>query len=123
MADEKQTLGQLVASLQAEYGEHYYGRLDLHIEDSIKKAAIARAQAGVESLGGMKVQRVLTLDGIKFFLENPEAKSTPNAAESWLMFRASGTEPLLRVYSESCSKESLAKLLEIGKDFVLSSRA
>src|SRR5271154_3589427 len=45
MAEEKQTLGQLVASLQAEYGEHQYGRIDLHIDDTIKNAAIARAKA------------------------------------------------------------------------------
>jgi len=121
MAEEKQTLGQLVASLQAEYGEHQYGRIDLHIEDAIKNAAIARARAGVDSIAGMKVLRVSTLDGIKFFLDNPEAKTKPNAAETWLLLRASGTEPLLRVYSESCSKESVGKVLQAGKEFVLSS--
>ena len=45
MAEEKKTLGQLVADLQAEYGEHQYGRIDLHIPDDIKNAAIARARA------------------------------------------------------------------------------
>jgi hypothetical protein len=62
-----------------------------------------------------------TLDGIKLFLENPEAASKPNAAESWLMLRASGTEPLLRVYSESCSPESVKNLLDAGCAFALSS--
>ncbi len=123
MAEEKQTLGELVASLQAEYGEHQYGRIDLHIDDSIKNAAIARAKAGVDAIAGMKVLRVATLDGIKFFLDNPEAKGKPNAAETWLLLRASGTEPLLRVYSESCSQESVAKVLQAGKDFVMSSGA
>ena len=45
MAEEKKTLGQLVADLQAEYGEHQYGRIDLHIPDYLKNAAIARAKA------------------------------------------------------------------------------
>src|SRR5580692_3495377 len=45
MAEEKKTLGQLVADLQAEYGEHQYGRIDLHIPDYLKNAAIARAHA------------------------------------------------------------------------------
>ena len=45
MAEEGKTLGQLVADLQAEYGEHQYGRIDLHIPDDIKNAAIARAKA------------------------------------------------------------------------------
>jgi phosphomannomutase len=121
MADEKKTLGELVASLQQEYGEHQYGRLDLHIEDALKKAAISRAYAGVREFAGMPVLRVETIDGIKFFLDNPEAKSKPNAADSWLMLRASGTEPLLRIYSESCSRESLAKLLEAARRFALGS--
>jgi phosphomannomutase len=122
MAEERKTLGQLVADLQAEYGEHQYGRIDLHIGDEIKNAAIARAKAlkpGDSVFAGMPILRVETLDGVKFFLDNPEAATKPNAAESWLLLRASGTEPLMRIYSESCSKESVAKLLEAGRNFAL----
>ncbi|MFT4113842.1 phosphoglucomutase/phosphomannomutase family protein [Silvibacterium sp.] len=121
MAEEGKTLGELVADLQAEYGEHQYGRIDLHIPDAIKNAAIARARAGVKEFAGMPVEHVETLDGIKFFLDNPEAKTKPNAAKSWLLLRASGTEPLMRIYSESCSKESVQKLLEAGRKFALES--
>jgi len=119
MADEKKTLGELVASLQAEYGEHQYGRIDMHIDDSLKQSAISRAKAGVDAFAGMKVLRVETMDGIKFFLDNPEAATKPNAAETWLLLRASGTEPLLRVYCESCSVESVNKVLEAAREFVL----
>ena len=122
MAEEKKTLGQLVADLQAEYGEHQYGRIDLHIPDEIKNAAIARAKklkAGDIAFAGMPILRVETLDGVKFYLDNPEAKSKPNAAETWLLLRASGTEPLMRIYSESGSKESVTKLLESAREFAL----
>ena len=119
MADERKTLGQLVASLQHEYGEHHYGRIDLHIAEEKKNSAIAHARAGVESFAGMPVERVETLDGIKFFLRNSEAATRPNAAESWLLLRASGTEPLLRIYSESCSPESVQKILAAGREFAL----
>ena len=121
MADEKKTLGQLVADLQAEYGEHQYGRIDLHIADEIKNDAIARARAlkAGDSFGGMKILRQETLDGVKFYLENPEAATKPNAAETWILLRASGTEPLMRIYSESCSKESVAQLLAAGRLFAL----
>ena len=122
MAEEKKTLGQLVADLQAEYGEHQYARIDLHIPDEIKNGAIARAKAlsvGDTSFAGMPILRMDTLDGVKFYLDNPEAASKPNAAETWLLLRASGTEPLMRIYSESCSTESVAKLLEAGREFAL----
>ena len=122
MAEERKTLGRLVADLQAEYGEHQYGRIDLHIPDEVKNGAIARARAlapGDRVFAGMPILRVETLDGVKFYLDNPEATTKPNAAESWLLLRASGTEPLMRIYSESCSKESVTKLLEAGRSFAL----
>jgi phosphomannomutase len=121
MAEEGKTLGQLVEYLQQTYGEHQYGRIDLHIPDEQKNAAIARARAGVKEFAGMNVEHVETLDGIKFFLDNPEARTKPNAAKSWLLLRASGTEPLMRIYSESCSKESVHKLLEAGRAFAMGS--
>lgn len=119
MADEKKTLGELVAALQVEYGEHQYGRVDMHIDEELKQAAIARAKAGVADFAGMKVLRVETMDGIKFFLENPDCAGKPNAAETWLLLRASGTEPLLRVYCESCSVESVSRVLAAAQAFVL----
>jgi len=119
MADEKKTLGELVTMLQQQFGVHEYGRVDMHIDEALKQSAIARAKAGVTELAGMKVLRTENLDGIKFFLENAECAGKPNAAETWLLLRASGTEPLLRVYCESCSVESVAKVLEAAKSFVL----
>jgi alpha-D-glucose phosphate-specific phosphoglucomutase len=128
MADEKKTLGQLVAALQEEFGEHQYGRVDMHISEELKRSAIARAGAmkdgaGVAEIAGMKVLRVETLDGIKFFLENADCAGKKNAAETWLLLRASGTEPLLRVYCESCSTESVAKVLAAAEVFVLQGSA
>jgi phosphomannomutase len=122
MAEEDKTLGQLVADLQAEYGEHHYGRIDLHIPDEIKNGAIARARAlqpGDPVIAGMPILRQETLDGVKFYLDNPEAATKPNAAETWILFRASGTEPLMRIYTESISKEAVDKLLESGRRFAL----
>jgi phosphomannomutase len=124
MADEKKTLGQLVENLQQEFGEHHYGRIDLRIPEAIKNSAIARArtiQSGATVFAGMPVLRIETLDGIKFFLENPEAAAKPNAAETWLLLRASGTEPLMRIYAESVSKQSVQRLLESARAFALAS--
>lgn len=114
MAEEGRTLGSLVDALQAEYGEHYYGRIDLHIPEAVKQSAIHRAAAGVSEFAGARVVRTETLDGIKFYLDHPQG-----SAESWLLFRASGTEPLLRIYAESYSRESLHALLEAGRTFAM----
>jgi phosphomannomutase len=122
MADEKKTLGELVAGLQEEYGEHQYGRVDMHIENSVKESAIRRAKeivVGASEIAGMKVLRVETLDGVKFFLENAACAGKKNAAETWLLLRASGTEPLLRVYCESCSQASVQQVLKAAQAFVL----
>ena len=119
MADEKKTLGELVAALQQEYGEHQYGRIDMHITEALKQSAIERARSCTTDFAGMKVMRIETLDGIKFFLENPDCAAKPNAAETWLLLRASGTEPLLRVYCESCSVESVDRVLAAAEAFVL----
>ncbi len=119
MAEEKRTLGELVADLQSEYGEHYYDRVDLHIPDALKNAAMTHLRAGVKQFAGMEVERMEALDGIKLFLKNPEAVNKPNAAGTWLLLRASGTEPLLRIYAESCSPESVQKILAAARSFTL----
>ena len=120
MAQEKRTLAELVGDLQRKYGEHFYARLDMHIPNELKESAIARAKSGVRKIGGHKVLRVETLDGVKFFLDAPKGKAGTSAppAEAWLLLRASGTEPLLRVYSEAGSPELVQQLLKSAEAFV-----
>jgi phosphomannomutase len=103
MAWHKKTLGELVAQLQEEFGEHHYGRVDLELRPGQKERAI-------EHFSGAKVKRVLdwevarreNLDGIKLYLEGT----------GWVMLRASGTEPMLRVYSETRRAKDTQKVLE-----------
>ncbi|MDR3764558.1 MAG: phosphoglucomutase/phosphomannomutase family protein [Acidobacteriota bacterium] len=115
MADEGKTLGQLVQGLQTHYGAHYYGRRDLRLTEEIKQSALARAAAKPSSIGPYKVLRIEDLDGFKFFLDAP----APNhGAEAWLLIRGSGTEPLLRVYCEAASPETVEKILDAAVEFV-----
>jgi phosphomannomutase len=116
MAEEGKPLGELVANLQREFGPHYYGRRDLHIAEDIKQNAIRRAQADdTQTMGRYRVVRKENLDGIKFFLDAP---TNENGAEAWILFRASGTEPLLRVYSEAASPALVSEILSSAESFV-----
>jgi phosphomannomutase len=115
MADYGKTLKQLVDDLQAEFGPHHYGRIDLHIPEEIKQAALRRAASGVKKIGDFNVIKTGDLDGIKFFLDAPQ----PNhGAEAWVLLRASGTEPLMRVYCEAATPETVKQILADAEAFV-----
>src|SRR6266567_583951 len=119
MAEEGKPLGQLVADVQREFGAHHYGRRDLHISEAVKQFAIQRARAeGTESLGDYRVIKKEHMDGVKFFLDAP---TNGNGAEAWILFRASGTEPLLRLYSEAASPELVREILASAEQFVRNS--
>jgi alpha-D-glucose phosphate-specific phosphoglucomutase len=116
MAEEGKPLGQLVADLQREFGPHYYGRRDLHVPEEVKQAAIQRAGAGqTKRLGHHPILKKENLDGVKFFLDAP---TNGNGAEAWILFRTSGTEPLLRIYAEAASPELVQEMLADGEAFV-----
>jgi len=116
MAEEGKPLGQLVADLQRDFGPHYYGRRDLHVAEEIKQNAIQRARSeSTKSLGRYRVLKKESLDGIKFFLDAP---TNGNGGEAWTLFRASGTEPLLRVYAEAASPELVTEILTTAESFV-----
>ena len=115
MAEEGKPLGDLVRDLQKEYGEHHYGRLDLHLNNEVKDEAMRRAKEKPARIGSFNVQGVETLDGVKFFLDAP---TNNGGAEAWVLVRASGTEPLLRIYSEAASPELVAQILRETQDFV-----
>ena len=116
MAEEGKPLGQLVADLQRDYGAHHYGRRDLHISDDMKNGAVRRARdAGTTRLGPYAVLRKENLDGTKLYLDAPK---NGNGADAWVLFRASGTERLLRVYVEAATPELVSEILENSERFV-----
>src|ERR1700678_1012776 len=116
MAEEGKPLGQLVADLQREFGAHYYGRRDLHVSDEIKNGAIHRAaNPQTTKLGAYSILRKEDRDGVKFYLDAPKHG---NGADPWVLFRASGTERMLRCYVEAATPELVEEILESGESFV-----
>ena len=115
MAEEGKPLGQLVHDLQQEYGQHHYARTDLHLTQEAKEEAMRRVEAKPAKLGRFRVLDVGTLDGVKFFLDAP---TNGNGAEAWVLVRASGTEPLLRIYCEAATPELVSEILSETEAFV-----
>ncbi len=116
MAEEKKPLGQLVADLQREFGAHYFGRRDLHVSDEVKNGAILRAaDPQTTKLGVYSILRKEDRDGVKFYLDAP---MHGNGADPWVLFRASGTERLLRCYVEAATPELVEEILETGERYV-----
>jgi phosphomannomutase len=103
MAWHRKSLGELVAQLQAEFGEHHYGRVDLELKPGQKERAIEHFSDGkLARLLEWPVVRREDLDGIKLYL----------GEAGWVMLRASGTEPMLRVYSETNSPATTRRILD-----------
>jgi len=96
---------EMLRDLHDEFGEFHFGRTDLHIPISRGLELVERlATKPPVEVGGYGVAEVQTTDGTKLIL----------ADESWLLFRQSGTEPVLRIYAEGTSLEKMATLLDCG---------
>ncbi|MFH1347116.1 MAG: phosphoglucomutase/phosphomannomutase family protein [Candidatus Margulisiibacteriota bacterium] len=107
MVYEKKTLGQILDEIMKEHGFFYYDRADIHtpkareIVENLKKSPPAK-------FASKKVAKAEDLDGLKLNFED----------EGWILFRASGTEPLLRVYVEGRTEEDVKQILGAGEKFV-----
>jgi phosphomannomutase len=103
MAWHGKSLGELVASLHQEFGEHHYGRIDLDVKPAQKQKAIDHfSSERLRKFEQWPVQHRETLDGIKLYLGNI----------GWVMVRASGTENLLRIYAETQAPATTQKVLQ-----------
>ncbi len=92
------------AALEAQTGfRHVYGRNDLHLQDGYDKAALLARARAYREVGGHPVTGVNDRDGVKLLLDGGTA---------FAMFRASGTEPVVRVYVEAQSDADLQVILQ-----------
>ena len=102
MAWHGKSLGELVRALHQEFGEHHYGRIDLDVKPTQKQKAIEHfSNDELTKFDSWPVTRRENLDGIKIYLGDI----------GWVMVRASGTENLLRIYSETTAPDTTQKVL------------
>lgn len=96
---------QLVDLLFEKVGAHYYDRIDTPLPASERAARESRiTSAHPQTLGGLRVTGLNTLDGYKFGLDDG----------GWLLIRFSGTEPIVRVYCETTHEQAVQGILADG---------
>jgi phosphomannomutase len=107
MLQTGKTPSQLLDYLYNKVGPHYYDRLDLYFPSEAREQIVGRvSKANPSSINGVKVLKSDTIDGFRYFM----------ADNSWLLIRFSGTEPVLRIYSEAGSPEKVRKIILAGRE-------
>ena len=110
MAKSGKSLEDLIAEVYAIVGPFAFERIDLHIDNDTKHSIIEDCKKGkFTQFGKYKVEKVETTDGFKFFFD----------ADTWLMIRPSGTEPVLRTYAEASTQEKVFDILADCKATIL----
>jgi phosphomannomutase len=95
---------ELIDVLFNKVGPHYYDRVDRQFEGDRKTREKRILEAHPETIGGLKVTGLVTTDGYKFNLEDG----------GWLLIRFSGTEPIMRVYTETTHSDRVQAIIDDG---------
>jgi phosphomannomutase len=106
MVYRRKNILKILNEMERKFGRYYYLREDLKVRNPDIDIKPLKA---IKDLLGKEVAQVKDYDGIKLICSDA----------SWLMFRSSGTEPIMRVYAESKSLARSQKLLDLGKVMVL----
>lgn len=106
MVYRKARMDKIVEDMEKKYGRYVYLRKDLKLKS--RNYSLDQNTLKVASLLGKKVVGVKEYDGLKLICED----------ESWLMFRASGTEPKMRIYAEAKTRKRAADLINLGGEIV-----
>ncbi len=101
MVYEKKNMVKILAEMEKKYGHYYYNKTSISLKGMVKTLDPVKK---LETVLGKKVIGVKDYDGVKLEL----------ADDSWIMVRASGTEPILRAYAESKSPKRTKELLDFA---------
>jgi alpha-D-glucose phosphate-specific phosphoglucomutase len=110
VAREKKSLKELLKRLYKEVGTILNHRINIHLTESNRKEVGERLSQPLTELGGLRVKgKKTTADGTKYMLDD----------DSWVLMRASGTEPVVRLYVEAGSEERIKSLSDAGRKYIL----
>ncbi len=102
-------LGEQLQTLFGKVGEFYPQRENFRLTPEVKEKFVEKIKSDPATLSGRKVTKIVRTDGLKLILDNG----------SWVCYRLSGTEPVVRVYSEARRQDQSGPLGEAAKDWVL----
>ena len=109
VAREGKSVGQLLEELYGRVGRYITKRENISLSPEIEEVFPARVANLPTEIAGAKVAKIIRLDGTKLVLTDG----------SWLLFRKSGTEPVVRLYGEAATTGRLAEVMKAGREFIL----
>ncbi|MCF6179202.1 MAG: phosphoglucomutase/phosphomannomutase family protein [Geopsychrobacter sp.] len=109
VAVERRKLSELLDDLYARVGFVYSRRTNLRLTDDLSAGIDERLENPPTEIGGRKITEIVRIDGSKYLFDDG----------SWMLFRKSGTEPVVRLYGEANSEVALEQLMVAGEQFIL----
>jgi phosphomannomutase len=109
VAREGLPVKKLLERLYDQVGRFITKRENISLSPHLDEKFPGKMEASPMSFAGSRVKEMVTIDGYKFILEDG----------SWLLFRKSGTEPVVRLYGEAATDERLAEIMKVGREFIL----
>ena len=109
VAVRKASVTEQLNELYARVGKLESGRIGVKLTPKVAEKLKEKLAREPSELAGRKIERINRLDGVKFLF----------ADGSWMLMRPSGTEPIVRIYAESESKEDVEVLIEHGRQYLL----
>jgi phosphoglucomutase len=108
VARRKMSIGEQIKDLFGKVGSFYALRENFSLTPEVKEKFTSKMKSDPTELGGRKVKQSVRTDGLKLVLDDG----------SWVCYRASGTEPVVRIYSEAKSEPDLARLATAARDWI-----
>ena len=108
VAKRGQSLGEQLRGLCNQVGSYYPQRENFRLTAEVKDKFTGKLRSDPREFCGHRVSEVVRTDGLKLVFEDG----------SWVCYRLSGTEPVVRVYSEARSKQGLEKLSRAAKQWI-----
>lgn len=109
VAHEGKSVRELLEKMYAEVGRFVTRRTNLRLSSELEAVYPQKISSIPKEVAGSTVKDVVTVDGVKLILED----------DSWLLFRKSGTEPVVRLYGEAMNDARLSEIMRAGKQFIL----